>query len=100
MAMRESRETKKKLIEIEASHEDWLKQMARELALYEKDVLRQVFEYAIKHNIMDSYKSRVVSSQIQKTIDQLAQGAKDIASLRAKAEELLRAQENTQTQEG
>ena len=85
-----SPKSKKKLIEIEAAHEEWLKRAADEFNMYEKDVIRHVFDYVIKHNVMANFRSRVVSSELHKTLDELAKGVQDIASLKAKAEELLR----------
>lgn len=90
--------TKKKLIDMDATHEDWIKHTAKELELYEKDVIFHVFDYAIKHSIMEGYRSRVVNSELQKTLNQLAQGVQDIASLKQKAEELLKQADNKQTQ--
>lgn len=90
MAKTENKTSKKKLIEMETAHEEWLKRAADELNLYEKEVISHIFEYAIKNNIMSAFKNRVVSSELHKTLDKLAQGVQDLAVLKAKTEELLK----------
>lgn len=81
---------KKKLIEMDPKHKEWLKRTAQELRLYEKDVIFQVFENAMKTNVMESFKKRAVTSELQRNLDQLAMKGKEIAALQERSERLLR----------
>lgn len=89
-------ENKKKLIELDNKHKEWLKRTAQELKLYEKDVIYQVFENAMKSNVMESFKKRAVTSELQRTLEQLSQGAKNIAALQERSEKLLREAEESE----
>lgn len=79
--------SKKKLIEMDTAHEDWLKRTSRELELYEKDIIYHVFENAIKTNVMETYKSSVLSTDL---LDQLTKRVNEIESIKQKAQELLK----------
>jgi hypothetical protein len=87
--------TKKKLVEMDGKHKDWLKKSSRELGMYEKDIIYQVFEYAIKNNALETFKKRAVTSELQKTLEQLSAGAKNIAALQERSERLLKEVEET-----
>lgn len=86
---------KKKLVEMDVKHADWLKKSSRDLGKYEKDIIYQVFEYAIKHNALESFKKHTVVSELQKTLEQLSGKAKDIAALQERSERLLKEAEET-----
>lgn len=82
--------TKKVLTEMLVRHHEWMKRTAKSLNIYEKEVLAAVFNHAIEAGVMEKYKSHVAVNQLQKTLDDLAKGAKDIVALKEKGEELIR----------
>lgn len=86
---------KKKLVEMDVKHKEWLKKSSKELGKYEKDIIYQVFEYAIKNNALETFKKKAVTSELQKTLEQLSAGAKNIAALQERSERLLKEAEET-----
>lgn len=87
--------TTKKLLEIDVKHQEWIKRTAKELGIYEKEVVMAALEYAMNNNVMRQYKQKVVSSQLERTLDQLSSQAKAIAELQEKAEGQLRSLQKT-----
>lgn len=86
---------KKKLVEMDVKHQEWLKKSARELGKYEKDLIYQVFEYAIKNNALETFKKKAVTSELQMTLEKLSKGAKEIAALQERSERLLKEAEES-----
>lgn len=87
--------SKKKLVEMDAKHQEWLKKSSKEMGKYERDIIYQVFEYAIKNNALEIFKKKAVTSELQKTLEQLSEGAKNIAALQERSEKLLRQAEES-----
>lgn len=85
---------KKKLVRMDTKHKEWLKHSARELGRYEHEIIYHVFEYAIKNNALETFKKKSVVSELQKTLEQLSVGAKNIAALQERSEKLLKEAED------
>lgn len=88
-------QNKKKLVEMDIKHMQWLKKAARDVGRYEKEIIYQVFEFFIRNNGLESFRKRAVTSELQRTLDQLSQGAKQIAELQERSERLLKEAEGS-----
>lgn len=91
---------KKKLVEMDVKHKEWLKHAARETGKYEKDLIYQVFEFFIKNNGLDTFKKKAITSELQRTLMALSEGAKNIAALQERSEKLLKEAEESEGGKG
>lgn len=82
--------TKKKLIEMESKHQEWLRNTALDLKLFERDIINHVFEYAITNNAVGLLKQKAATNELQQTVNRLQKFAQEAAALQERGEEVLK----------